>query len=77
MTPNAIANALKQPLKITAVKLNEKGAPSVRYIGKEATVVVNPITGKIITVWRSGTKLVEKLEKRIESLSTKNAKSGE
>ena len=64
----AIEDALKAPLKVTAEKIDELGRPSVKYIGRKATVAVNPKTRKITTINPTGTKKAEKLIKRIDSL---------
>ncbi len=56
-----IDDALNNPLKVTDVKYDSQGRPSIKYIGKNATVVVNPTTGKIITVYGTHTKYVKKL----------------
>jgi len=58
-----INDALKDPLKVTEVKYDAQGRPSIEYIGKNVTVVVNPETGKIITVHGTHTKLFLKLTK--------------
>jgi hypothetical protein len=55
-----IHDALQNPLKVTDVQYRDNG-PSVKYIGNKATVVVNPETGKIITVHPTSTKLSLKL----------------
>lgn len=47
---NNILDALKNPLKIKDIKIDEMGRQSQRFIGKNAEVVVNPHNGKIITV---------------------------
>ena len=46
-----ISNALKNPLQVTEIRYDSQGRPSVRYIGNNATVIVNPETGNIITVY--------------------------
>ena len=56
-----IDDALNNPLKVTDVKYDSQGRPSIKYIGTNATVVVNPTTGKIITVHGTHTKNVKKL----------------
>lgn len=56
-----IDDALNNPLKVTDVKYDSQGRPSIKYIGTNATVVVNPTTGKIITVHGTHTKDVKKL----------------
>jgi hypothetical protein len=48
-------------LKYTDVKYDSQGRPSIKYIGTNATVTVNPETGKIITVHGTHTKTVLKL----------------
>jgi len=55
-----INDALKNPLKVTDVKYDVKG-PSIKYIGNKVTVVVNPETGNIITVYGTHSKLALKL----------------
>ena len=59
----SILNALRDPLKITVVKYNNNGEPSQQYIGKKATVAVNPDNGVITTVWPTHSKLANKLSK--------------
>jgi hypothetical protein len=56
-----INDALKNPLKITEVKYDAQGLPSVKYIGNNVTVVVNPETGNIIMVHGTSSKLALKL----------------
>ncbi|WP_298037213.1 DUF4258 domain-containing protein, partial [uncultured Campylobacter sp.] len=48
--PYDILDALKNPLKIKDIKIDEMGRQSQRFIGKNAEVVVNPNNGKIISV---------------------------
>jgi hypothetical protein len=56
VSPEAIDDALKNPIKTKPVRVDSHGRPSQQLVGKEATVVVNPETGKIITVWRTSSK---------------------
>lgn len=56
-----INDALRNPLKITDMKYDTQGLPSIKYIGNNATVIVNPETGNIITVYPTSTKLSLKL----------------
>lgn len=56
-----IHNAIVAPLKIMPIKTDKNERQSQRFIGKKATVSVNPESGLIITAWGTGTKLVEKL----------------
>jgi hypothetical protein len=48
--PQAILDALKNPLKIGDVRVDQLGRQSQRFIGREAEVVVNPQTGSIVSV---------------------------
>lgn len=59
----SILNAVKDPLKVSVVKYNDNGEPSQQYIGKKATVAVNPDNGVITTVWPTHSKFAEKLSK--------------
>lgn len=56
---NAI-DALLHPLHITDVKYNERGEPSVQYIGSTATVAYNPETDTIVTTWPTGKRIRKK-----------------
>ena len=47
-------DALQHPLHKTDVKYNERGEPSVQYIGRAATVAYNPDTDTIVTTWPTG-----------------------
>ena len=61
ITQDQISQALSDPLKVTNVRIDAQGRPSQQYIGRDATVVINPETGKIITTWPTKTKTVNKL----------------
>lgn len=60
VTAKQIRNALTKPLHIDKIKTDKQGRASQRYIGSEATVNVNPISGVIITVWKTGKKQKKK-----------------
>lgn len=55
-----IFDALEKPLYISDVKTNSNGKKSIRYIGEKATVNVNPDTGVIPTVWKTGISIRNK-----------------
>jgi len=48
--PDAILDALKNPLKINNIVIDQYGRQSQKFIGRLAEVVVNPQTGRIISV---------------------------
>lgn len=52
-----IIDALSNPLMIKDRNADQKGRRSQRYIGKSATVNINPDTGVITTVWPTGTSV--------------------
>ncbi|MBW1617022.1 MAG: hypothetical protein JRJ49_10965, partial [Deltaproteobacteria bacterium] len=56
-------DAIKNPLKVTDVKVDKLGRPSQQMIGEKATVVLNPDNEKIISVWPTSTKKATKLKK--------------
>ena len=58
-----IKETLNNPLKITKIKYDSQGLPSIRYIGHKATVVLNPETGKIITVYPTSTQRLNNILK--------------
>ena len=55
-----VIDSVKNPLHISNVTYDEKNRPSQKYIGKKATTVVNPETGVITTVWKTGRKTIKK-----------------
>jgi tetratricopeptide (TPR) repeat protein len=61
VTREAIFDAIESPLKVSPVKLDSRGRPSQRFIGKKAEVVLNPETGGIVSVNPTSTKKAEKL----------------
>ena len=58
---NDVKDALINPLHIENVRVDKNGK-SQRFIGKYATVNVNPDTGIVITSWRTGKGKVKKYE---------------
>jgi len=61
VSPQAILDALQNPLKIAPVILDNLGRPSQRFIGQFGEVVVNPQTGLIISVNPTSTSKAFKL----------------
>lgn len=59
VTVEGILDALKNPLNRDNIKtkFDKKGRPSQKFIGKTATVVVNPENGTITTTWCTGRKI--------------------
>jgi hypothetical protein len=55
VTPEGVADAIDNPISVEIGPTTEKGR-STRYVGKDATVVINPDTGKIISVWKTGSR---------------------
>ena len=56
-----IENGLSNPLKITNVKIDSEGRKSLQYIGERATIVLNPVNGNIVSVWKTGSNRIKKL----------------
>ncbi len=63
--PDAIFNALKNPLKINNVVTDQFGRQSQRFIGQFGEVVINPQTGKIISVNPTSSSKAAKLLKQL------------
>ena len=64
--PNAILDAMKNPLKTGNVVIDQLGRQSQRFIGQFGEVVVNPLTGKIISVNPTSSSKAAKLLKELE-----------
>ena len=63
VTKSHIKEALKTPLHISEVKTDKQGRKSQRFIGENATVNINPDTGKVSTVWKTGARTIKKYKK--------------
>lgn len=63
---SAVKDALTKPLHICDTVRDESGKNSQRFIGNAATVNLNPDTGNIITVWKTGKATVKKYTKKEE-----------
>lgn len=55
-----MSDAFTKPLNIGTIKVDEKGRKSIRYIGRKATITVNPDNGTITTVWKTGKDKIKK-----------------
>ena len=55
-----MSDAFTNPLNIGTIKVDEKGRKSIRYIGRKATITVNPDNGTITTVWKTGKDKIKK-----------------
>lgn len=60
VTAKEIVDAMKKPLYIREVKTDDLGRRSQRFIGKRATININPDSGVITTVWPTGTSTRKK-----------------
>lgn len=58
-----VSDALNEPLYVGDLEIDKNGRPSQKYVGKNATVVINPDTNKEITSWRTSSRLRKKFEK--------------
>jgi len=63
--PKAILDALKNPLKIGEIVIDDLGRASQRLIGRSAEVVINPETGRIISVNPTSSSKATKLLKQL------------
>ena len=61
---DAILDAIKHPLVKGPVKIDQLGRPSQRFVGREAEVVVNPHTRRVISVNPTSTRKAERLGKQ-------------
>ena len=55
-----VDDALSNPLYKGDVIVDEAGRKSVKYIGKDITVILNPDTGEVVTAWKTGTRIRRK-----------------
>ena len=55
-----IKNALEKPFLVGDLKVDDYGRKSQKFIGKEATVIINPETGIVVTTWKTGKATIKK-----------------
>ena len=60
---SAIDDALANPLFKGQVITDDQGRKSVKYIGKDVTVIQNPDSGEVITTWKTGSNVRKKFER--------------
>ncbi len=65
--PESILDAIKNPLKINDVVTDQFGRQSQRFIGETAEVVINPLTGKIVSINPTSSSKAAKLLKEVVS----------
>jgi len=58
---SAVLNAVKSPLQTRPVVIDKLGRPSQRIVGRKAEVVVNPETGKVISINPTSTKKAQRI----------------
>lgn len=63
VTVEDIREALMHPLHVADIKIDDLGRPSQRFIGEKVTVNVNPETGIVATIWKTGKSTVKKYKK--------------
>lgn len=59
----AITDAINNPLFKGDIITDDFGRRSIKYIGREATVCLNPDTDIITTMWQTGKRTVKKFER--------------
>lgn len=64
ITAAAIVDAFENPLHIGEVTVDSFGRKSQRFVGSIATANVNPDSGKVTTVWKTGKSTKKKYTKK-------------
>lgn len=60
VSEEAVEDARKNPIHTKPVVIDEQGRKSQVIIGRTATICINPETGNIITMWRTGSRIRKK-----------------
>ena len=60
-----ILDATERSLYISPITIDPAGRPSKQYLGKAATVAINPNNGSIVSVWPTSRKRARKHMKRM------------
>lgn len=59
-----IIESFKNPIHIGDIVTDDKGRKSQRFIGEKVTANVNPDSGKVTTVWKTGKAIAKKYKKK-------------
>ena len=59
-------DAIRNPLDVRPVKVDSLGRPSQRIIGEKAEIVINPETGKVVSINPTSSKKAARLKRKIE-----------
>lgn len=63
VTDAEIDNAIESPLHKGQEMVDSYGRKSIKYIGEQATVILNPDNGEVITTWKTGSRVRKKYGK--------------
>lgn len=63
ITDRAASDAIVRPLKSFPAETDDLGRRAQKLVGKDATVIVNPDTGEIITAYKTKSRTARKYEK--------------
>ena len=73
MTDEQVADAMERPLKSFEPTVDDKGRKAQKLVGRDATVVVNPDTGVIITTYRTKSRYRRKYERELGGMADGDA----
>lgn len=65
-TPDAL-EAYRNPLQRGPIRLDEFGQPRQNFIGRDATIVLNPETNRIITGYPTSTRIRNRLLRQLRT----------
>lgn len=71
ITEKAAASAITSPLKRFDAETDDLGRRAQKLVGKDATVIVNPDTGEIVTAYKTKARIARKYER--EAKEAENA----
>jgi len=63
ITERAAASAITSPLKRFEAVADDNGRRAQKLVGKDATVIINPDTGEIITAYKTKARIARKYER--------------
>ena len=73
VTDEQVADAMERPLKSFEPTVDDKGRKAQKLVGRDATVVVNPDTGVIITTYRTKSRYRRKYERELGGMADGDA----
>lgn len=71
LVANDVIETVKNPLKFSEIKYDNKNRSSFKVIGEKSTVTINPENGNMVTAHKTHSKLIKKIKRELDENNIK------